>query len=417
MASSTDLNALFFEHKILPKILGEPTFDKLHQLLRWMKANACSVPCTLGGGANGYVGMLVSNVSYATLAPRTPFIVPVHPGVLQVPPNSTQYQIALAKSQHDESVRVYREYTLMQRALISQLVSSIDEIYLSGMRNRITGQLPGDIRAIMLNLFAIYGKIRPEYILERKTEVETLTFNLSDPIDTIWNKIEDLAELAELALRPFSDQQLTDFAFIIINKQRAFRDDVRQWMRLNPIQQTYAALKLHFSAAHTELRATDATVDELGYHSANAMVTQIVEQLRLAAVVDPQVWPEGPEPLPPQLPPPIQEPAPIANAVVHAPAPAPDPIMVQLLAQMQQMQLQLNLQTNQGNRNQNRGGRGRRGDRNQNGNRGNPQRGRRQYCWTHGSCAHSGADCETTSEGHIPTATFANKQGGSTRNC
>ena len=113
MTSSTDLSALFFEHKILPKILGEPTFDKLHQLLRWMKANACSVPCPLGGGMNGYVGMLVSALSYASLAPGTPFVAPVSTGILQVPSNATQYQIALARNQHDEELRVFREYTLI----------------------------------------------------------------------------------------------------------------------------------------------------------------------------------------------------------------------------------------------------------------------------------------------------------------
>ena len=84
----------------------------------------------------------------------------------------------------------------------------------------------------MLHLFVIYGNIKPEYLLERKTEVETFFFSLSTPINTIWNKIEDLAELAELANRPFMEQQLTDFAFIIVNRQRAFCDDIRTWMRL-----------------------------------------------------------------------------------------------------------------------------------------------------------------------------------------
>ena len=71
----------------------------------------------------------------------------------------------------------------------------------------------------MLHLFTVYWKIKPEYLLECNTEVETFILNLSDPIDTICNKIEDLAEFAKLALRPFSEQQLTNFAFIIINKQ------------------------------------------------------------------------------------------------------------------------------------------------------------------------------------------------------
>ena len=70
----------------------------------------------------------------------------------------------------------------------------------------------------ILYLFTVCGRIKLEYFLKRNTEVETFMFNLSDPIDMIWNKIEDLAKLAELTLRPFSEQQLTNFSFIIINK-------------------------------------------------------------------------------------------------------------------------------------------------------------------------------------------------------
>ena len=58
-------------------------------------------------------------------------------------------------------------------------------------------------------------------------EIKIFTFNLSDPVDTIPNKVEDLAELVELANCLFTEQQLTDFAFIIVNKKRAFRDNIR----------------------------------------------------------------------------------------------------------------------------------------------------------------------------------------------
>ena len=136
---NTDLKELFFEHKIIEKISGEPTFTTLHQLLRLLKANACSVLCTLGGGGHGYVGMLVSATAYNILAPGTPFLVPVHPGVLPVIAGQTQYQIALAKSQHETALRAFQEYVLMQRALIAQVVSTLEARHLISLRNRITG--------------------------------------------------------------------------------------------------------------------------------------------------------------------------------------------------------------------------------------------------------------------------------------
>ena len=52
-----------------PTILGEPTYMQLAKLRNALKANAASVPSTRGGGANGYLGIVVSDAVYATIAP------------------------------------------------------------------------------------------------------------------------------------------------------------------------------------------------------------------------------------------------------------------------------------------------------------------------------------------------------------
>ena len=95
--SPTNVRELYFEHKELRRINGEPNFESLHYLLLQIKANASSVPSNLGGGAHGYAGIILSPPTYGTLAPMTPFIIPVHPGILNVPMGSTQYAIALVK--------------------------------------------------------------------------------------------------------------------------------------------------------------------------------------------------------------------------------------------------------------------------------------------------------------------------------
>ena len=66
--------------------------------------------------------MLVSTIAYDALALGSPFRVPVHPRILMVIPGATRFQISLAKTQYDEALRIFQEYTLMQRALI-QLIA------------------------------------------------------------------------------------------------------------------------------------------------------------------------------------------------------------------------------------------------------------------------------------------------------
>ena len=61
------------------------------------------------------------------------------------------------------------------------------------------------------------------------------------------------------------------------------RNDVRKWIRRLENKKTYAHIELQLTEAHLELRATYTTVDELGYHSASAVVQQIVDQLHISA--------------------------------------------------------------------------------------------------------------------------------------
>ena len=82
--SNTNFRDLYFEHKDLTRIIGEPTFSTLHLMILELKANASSVSSTLGGGQHGYIGVILSPVTYATLAPMQPFVPPIHPGVLHV---------------------------------------------------------------------------------------------------------------------------------------------------------------------------------------------------------------------------------------------------------------------------------------------------------------------------------------------
>ena len=68
--SNINLNKLYYEYKLLKKIVGEPTFEKSHVLFRELKANATTIPYTLVGGANGHLGMIVSAAQCETMVPR-----------------------------------------------------------------------------------------------------------------------------------------------------------------------------------------------------------------------------------------------------------------------------------------------------------------------------------------------------------
>ena len=64
MASSSMDNILErMPHKVLTRIQGEPTFETLEQFQRELRANAKAIHSTLGGGANGHLGLVMTQAA------------------------------------------------------------------------------------------------------------------------------------------------------------------------------------------------------------------------------------------------------------------------------------------------------------------------------------------------------------------
>ena len=54
-----------------------------------MQANAASVPCDLGGGNYGHLGLVLTHVEYANATPK-PYVIPVYLNIVNIaigPPN------------------------------------------------------------------------------------------------------------------------------------------------------------------------------------------------------------------------------------------------------------------------------------------------------------------------------------------
>ena len=74
---------------------------------------------------------------------------------------------------------------------------------MNAVRNRITGQLPADIRLLKTHLFNTYGRFNENKLQTKYDKTTKLTYNASDPIDDIFNSVEDLCEILELANCPY----------------------------------------------------------------------------------------------------------------------------------------------------------------------------------------------------------------------
>ena len=182
----------YFQHKVLTRIHGKPIYETLQTLATEIKANAASVPSTLGGGQYGHLGLILSVDRYATLADTIPWVSPPNPGPFAPPANGTGPQLEAAKDVWRELKLSFDLCQATEKALIAQIVESIDPIYLRALLNRITGQYSTDVRAVLLHLFSTHGKITPHQVKAKEMSTLNRHYDISLPVDTAFNAIDDL---------------------------------------------------------------------------------------------------------------------------------------------------------------------------------------------------------------------------------
>ena len=119
----------------------------------------------------------------------------------------------------------------MQRSFISLVQDAIESKYTYVVRNWLTGQLPADIRIIKEHLFNTYGKINETESHDNHDTTAKLTYDVSEPINTIFNAVEDLCRVVELSGSPYASRQQVNIGYLIFNKEPIFRGDVHKWMR------------------------------------------------------------------------------------------------------------------------------------------------------------------------------------------
>ena len=141
-------------------------------------------------------------------------------------------------------MRTFLNYHQAQRSLVQQVISTIDTKYLTIICNRITGQVTFEIRALILHLFLVYGKFTAQKLHKMYDDKATMDYNLVDPINIIFNAVDDFFETAELLGRPYLPTQVVNLTYMIVSSQLIFRLDNQRWLRKDPVDRTWDIFRL-----------------------------------------------------------------------------------------------------------------------------------------------------------------------------
>jgi hypothetical protein len=473
-AQGINFRQTHFQHADLTPIKGEPKNGTLKVLINELKANAQTIHSNLGGGANGHLGLVLTPQKYNLIAPGTPYIRPPFPGALLIPPGTTNIQAQMMKEAHEQALREFHETETVHNALVQQVVKAIEPMYLKALRNPLTQAFTVPLNEILQHLMTVYGKLNPKTFKSMKDEVESYQYDISLPVDVVFDPIDDLAELAGVADQPMTEAQMINIAFIVFQNTGKFKSDLKAWNRKNEADKTWSNMKKHFRDALEDIRDVDDVTIEQTFDQAN-MVREVLDGVRAivrdqVAEAIPNYFPaymnNAPPPPAPQFQNPERLPNPAANMVTGQPmymanavmpmaqaprAPpltAPQPQFQPTAPPPQYANMQQPGFSNFGTRGRRRARRGR-GGRNgrqsqqmtasapypqmpyqsqpfpvhmqathqmynpaQAPTQGPSRRNVTNYCWSHGACAHNGFQCFAPLPGHIPHATMHNRMGG-----
>ena len=430
MTTNIDYEKTNFVYSDLTNIQGQPTYDLLKKIKEELTSNAASVPSDLGGGGHGHSGLVLTAAEHALLSP-VPYVRPAHPRPLVIPagpPAEPAYMRQEMRETHKEQLRVFRECDNVDKCLKKQLNRAIPDLYLKRFKNRLTNTITTPIPTILQYLFSTYGKITSDKVTAVESALRTKVFDITQPMEVMYNEVEDLQELATAGSMPFSDPQLVSLGIQLLKNMHDFETGLTSWYARLPATNTWPNFKLHFEDAYQALRNVrgETMRNTIFQQQANAMTAHMLDEIKKdnaevreeIRASEEKIFSMFESHTPSSAPthPPIP-PAPAANSAVD------NKVQLEILKQLKELKEMSTSKKKPRNSNKNNGGKDNASSENDSDDTSGKKKKKKyrfntsKYCWTHGAWNHHSADCKNKAEGHQDQATFKNMMGGCTDFC
>ena len=228
------------------------------------------------------MGLTLSDSTYKRLCSATvAYVRPTDPGKF-IPGELTGTDLVQAKQDHEDLVTDFLEVNVLERTVINQIHSAFDRSILLPKTNKISGLITCSIPEIFKYLFRAYDNITAISLADARYNVSKHQYVHADPIETVSDKIQDYANMAEAYGTTEPEVQLIEMGLIIIMHAVIFTDDIGTWNTKSSSEKTWESFQEHFIKAQTTCKANRPTETSatLGYSTeqANAVIPSKAEQ-------------------------------------------------------------------------------------------------------------------------------------------
>jgi len=242
----------------LTKITDRLTYATITKLQTELAENAVSVPCTLGRGNHGYLGLVYSAARYLLLA-RVAFVAPIFPGPIPVyAPAAAAQARAQTDREHKEQLWLYNEYMAMDMALKRCIIAAINLLFLMSQQDCDVGFQNLCPRDIIAMLYQQYGQITPAKLDANNVEMKT-AYDVSEPIEFFFNRIQDCVDLADARNALYFEQQIVNTMFNLLEQSGLYEMACDRWRAQGNAYKNFQNLQQDFMAAYELLLQKTST--------------------------------------------------------------------------------------------------------------------------------------------------------------
>jgi hypothetical protein len=168
------------------------------------------------------------------------------------------------------------------------IIDAFEDQFLNAISDKVVGYANRTSLYLLTHLLTYYAMIAPT-VLTQNYERLNMPYDPSQPIDSLFQKIQDARAFAIADCQPYGDAMIVDVAYTIVFNTGVFRDACQTWQVPPAAQKTWTNFKIHFAAAHREFRLNNHTAQHSGFHSANMMIEDHNYQVPADAVAQLEV--------------------------------------------------------------------------------------------------------------------------------
>jgi 6-pyruvoyl-tetrahydropterin synthase len=174
---------------------------------------------------------------------------------------------------HCEATQVYRTYHNVDQAIKKMILEAFDDSYLNALSNEVFGYANCTSLDLLTHILTFYAVIAPTELTQNYERLNT-PYDPNQPIETLFQQIQDARAFAVAGGQPYGEAMIVNVAYTLVFNTRLYPDACRAWKSRAIASKTWAQFKIVFATAHREVRLTNQTAQQSGFHGANMMIEQ-----------------------------------------------------------------------------------------------------------------------------------------------